>query len=152
MPDILQLLQNRVGPLKGKQREVADHFLWTALLQIDMIDQVKDLREGFNKVQSQKARESHISTDRSADQPLTREEVYDELKCKRTTVWELEQLGLLNSFPVIGQGKCFDPVEVQRVKAMDPMEVSLMIKQQKARRNAKEAATRKKASPVQEPS
>ena len=124
---------------------MVEHFLWTALLQIDMIDQVKDLQEGCKEVRSIQADAQSVAAERAAGEPLSREDVYKELGCKKTTVWELEQLDLLHSFPVIGRGKCFDPDEVQRVKAMDPTEVSLMIKQQKAKRNALERAAKNKA-------
>ncbi|HRH37064.1 MAG TPA: hypothetical protein PK760_01890 [Flavobacteriales bacterium] len=137
MPDVLQLLQNRVGPLKGKQREVADHFLWTALLQIDMIDHVKELQQKNRTTPSADA-EKHAAP--FIKEEMTREEVYLALNCKRTHVWELEKLDLLHPYKVSGRGMRFHGFEVERVKAMDPEEVGLMIKQ----RNPKKSVSSKK--------
>ncbi len=141
MPDILQLLQSRVEPLKGRQREVAEHFLWTALYQIDMIDQIKDLQQQNRSNSSMEAVKQDASASPLIKEEMTREEVYRALNCQRTQVWELEKLGLLHSYKVSGSGRRFHGSEVERVKAMDPEEVSLMIKQ---RNPKKKASSRKK--------
>lgn len=140
MPDILQLLQSRIEPLKGKQREVAEHFLWTALYQIDTIDQIKDLQQRNRSNSSEEAVQQVVPTESLIKEEMTREEVYRALNCKRTQVWELEKLDLLHSFKVSGNKWRFHGFEVERVKAMDPEEVSLMIK----RRNPKKKAASKK--------
>ena len=123
--------------MKGKQREVADHFLWAALLQIDLIDQVKELQQKNTSAPLEDA-EKHASP--LIKEEMTRDEVYRALNCKRTYVWELEKLDLLHSYKVSGRGMRFHGFEVERVKAMDPEGVGLMIKQ----RNPKKRVSSKK--------
>lgn len=113
---------------------MAEHFLWTALLQIDMIDQIKVLQQENGSAPSEQAGKQDAAGPLIKDE-MTREEVYVALRCKRSQVWELEKLGLLHSHKVTGRRRCFHGHDVKRVKAMDPEEVSLMIKQQKAKRN-----------------
>mgnify|MGYP000885098745 CR=1 FL=1 len=125
---------------------MVEHFLWTALAQIDMIDQIKDLQQKNRSVPSAAA-PAQASADAPIKDEMTREEVYVALRCKRSQVWELEKLGLLHSHKVTGRGRCFHGHDVQRVKAMNPEEVSLMIKQQKLKRKAlKEKAKRERVT------
>jgi hypothetical protein len=116
---------------------MVEHFLWTALLQIDMIDQVKELQQKNRTTPSAEA-EKHPAP--LIKEEMTREEVYLALNCKRTHVWELEKLDLLHSYKVSGRGRRFHGFEVERVKAMDPEGVGLMIKQ----RNPKKRVSSKK--------
>lgn len=135
MSDILLAVQNRIERLRDHEREAAEHILWVAFRQIDLIDQVKDLREELSAVRREvSANEKRLRAERMPDAPLSREEVYTLLNCKRTRVWELERIDLLHSIPVSGKGRRFDPEEVRRVMTMDPDEVSLMIKQWKAKK------------------
>ncbi len=135
MSDILRAVQNRIERLRDHEKEAAEHILWIAFRQIDLIDQVKNLREELSTVRREVSEsEKRLQAERMPDAPLSREDVYALLKCGRTRVWELEQIDLLHSFPVSGKGKGFDPEEVRRVMAMNPVEVSLMIKQWKAKK------------------
>ncbi len=135
MSDILRAVQNRIERLRDHEKEAAEHILWVAFRQIDLIDQVKNLQEELKEVRREvSANENRLRVERMPDAPLSREEVYALLKCKRTKVWELEQIDLLHSFPVSGKGRHFDPEEVRRVMIMDPDEVSLHIKQWKVKK------------------
>ena len=137
MSDILLAVQNRIERLRDHEKEAAEHILCAAFRQIDLIDQVKNLQEELKEVRREiSAHEKRLRAERMPDGPLSRKEVRALLKCGRTRVWELEQIDLLHSFPVSGRGRHFDPEEVRRVMAMDPVEVGLTIKQWDAKKKA----------------
>lgn len=138
MRDIVLSVQNRLSHLHGDDRTDAENILWVALRQIDQIQQAKETRRELDALKA----EVLAGVQRMATRPeyrdddlLTSKQVYTEVNCKRTRLWELGEAGLLKPAVSGRNGKKYRYRDVKKFRALDPEKVARIMKHWEATRS-----------------